>query len=244
MDSSLFRARIGDTASLCRKTDSPRYLGFLSEEEAAFAAGVLRRKDCRFSFWGGYDGARRVILACFPDWCEQPAFPIVAVTLQYRKTDILFHRDVLGALMALGIERETVGDILIGSGRAVVFVMSEIEPYILSQVKKVGGVGVTVRSGCNFPLPEGDRLVELTVTASSLRLDCVVAALCGLSRTAAKEMVEQGLVFLHSVPCEKIIKTVESGDILTVRGKGKFILGDVSGKTKKGRTVICYRKYM
>ena len=69
---------------------------------------------------------------------------------------MLSHRDILGSLMALGIKRETVGDILIEEGRAVVFVCGDVKEYILNQVEKIGRVGVDMTEGCSFPLPEGE----------------------------------------------------------------------------------------
>ena len=130
METELFKARLKDTADICAKTSKPKYLGFLSAAEAVLAGQTLKNADCRTSFYGGYETAERVMLGCFPDWLEEDSFPISALTFKFRENDTLYHRDFLGSLMALGIKRETVGDILTEQGRAVIFVTDEICDYI------------------------------------------------------------------------------------------------------------------
>ena len=180
MDAELLPARINDTAELCEKTCTPKFLGFLTSAEAALARNILKNARVRNDFFGGYEGAERVILGCFPDWAEDFPYPISPLTVSFRKAYVLSHRDILGSLMALGIKRETVGDILIEEGRAVAFVSDDVKEYILDQVEKIGRVGVNITDGCTFPLPEGDKLEEFSGTAASDRIDCVAAALCGL----------------------------------------------------------------
>lgn len=244
METSLFIARVRDTAEICMRTARPKFFGFISEEQAVLARKCLGSAGCEYSFFGGYDAAGRVMLGCFPEWDEAREFPISAVTFSYRKTDELKHRDFLGSLMALGISRESVGDILIENGRAVAFVTDEISDYIITQLFKIGRVGVTCKSGFTLPLPQSDALADFSDTVSSLRLDCVVSALGGFSRSAAAELIGSGLVTLNSEICEKTVKAVSEGDILNIRGKGKFIIGSLDSRTKKNRIIIKYQKYI
>ena len=244
METELFKARLKDTADICAKTSRPKYLGFLSAAEAVLAGQMLKNADCRTAFYGGYCQAERVMLGCFPDWMEEDSFPINALTFKYRETDTLSHRDFLGSLMALGIKRETVGDILTEQGRAVIFVTDEICEYIKSQVTKIGNTGVAVTEGYPAPLPKGDELAEFTDTAASDRIDCVISALCGFSRAKALEALAAGIVSVNSVPVTKPTKSVAKGDIISVRGKGRFLIGSLEGRTKKNRIVINYKKYI
>ncbi|MEE1238907.1 MAG: YlmH/Sll1252 family protein [Acutalibacteraceae bacterium] len=244
METDLFKARIKDTADICHKTSRPKYLGFLSAEEAVLAGQLLKNATCRTSFYGGYQGAERQMLGCFPDWMEEDFFPINALTFKYRESDTLSHRDFLGSLMALGIKRETVGDILTEQGRAVVFVTDEIYEYIKNQVTKIGRTGVTVIEGYIAPLPKGDKLAEFTDTAASDRIDCIISALCGFSRAAALEALSQGLVTVNSVSVSKATKSVCEGDIVSVRGKGRFLIGSLENRTKKNRIIVNYKKYI
>ena len=138
METELFIARVGDTADICERTSRPKYMSFLSAEQAVLASGILSKRGVDFALWGGYDTAERCVLGCFPDWMEEKTFPVTPITFSFRKSDVLRHKDFLGSLMALGIKRETVGDILIENGRAVVFVLDDIADYILSEVNKIG----------------------------------------------------------------------------------------------------------
>lgn len=244
METELFKARIKDAADICVKASKSKYLGFLSAAEAVLAESLLKNAPCRTSFYGGYEGAERVMLGCFPDWMEEDSFPINSLTFKYRESDTLSHRDFLGSLMALGIKRETVGDILTEQGRAVVFVTDEICEYIKSQVTKIGRTGVTVTDGYIAPLPNGDKLAEFSDTAASDRIDCVISALCGFSRAGALAALSEGVVTVNSVTVSKPSKSVAEGDIISVRGKGRFLIGSLDGRTKKNRIVINYKKYI
>ena len=138
MDSTLLTARISDTADLAFKTDNYKFLGFLSLEEAVLAKKVLENRNVKFSLFGGYDLAERVMLCCLPSWGDTASFPITAVTFSYREVDKLTHRDFLGALMSLGLTRESIGDILVGEGRAVAFLSDDVAQYVFTQLEKIG----------------------------------------------------------------------------------------------------------
>ena len=244
METEILKARITDTADICLRTGKAKFLGFLSLEESVLAERTLGRNSINFTLFGGYDGAERVMLGCFPDWDEERKFPIIPVTFTYRKTDTLTHRDFLGSLMALGLRRESIGDILVEEGRAIAFVTEEIAGYILSQIEKIGRTGVTVTKGFSLPLPAKNELAEFSCTVASQRLDCVVAALCNISRGAAAQKISEGLVSVNSAVTEKTTKSVSAGDAVTVRGKGKYIIDSITDKTRKNRIVLKYKKYI
>ena len=243
MDSELLPARVKDLKYLCEKTSAPKFFGFLTPDELATATRCLKCEE-GYAFYGGYDAAERTVLAFLPDWCDTPAYPITALTFTYRKCDALAHRDFLGALMALGIARETVGDILIESGRTVVFVLSDIADFIVSQISLIGRVGVTVKKGFDMPLPSLGQKQASSVTVASLRLDCAVAALCGLSRKEANEKICDGCVMVNSICIQKPTAVIASGSTLTVRQKGRFEITACEELSKKGRIILRYNKYI
>ena len=244
MESELLKARIYDIADTAYKSDSFKFLGFLRVEEKVFAQTLLSKRNIKFSFFGGYPEAERVLLCVLPDWADDIPFPITPITFTYRKSDVLTHRDFLGAILSLGLKRETVGDILITDGYAVAFVLEEIADYIVSQIDKVGKVGVELKIGYNAPLPTLQKLEEFSATVSSERLDCVVSALCGLSRSQALLKIESGLVTVNSQTCLKSTKQVVAGEAISIRGKGKFVISSLADKTRKNRIVLKYKKYV
>lgn len=242
-DERLFLSKLDDGVRLCEKRRRAYFFSFLTEREQMLAK---RHLDCTgfhsYKLSGGYDGAVRRMLGLFYDGEEE--FPIRAVELTFRKSDKLTHRDFLGALMSLGIERETVGDILVEDGRCVIFVKEEIRDYICSQLFKVGSAGVKIAEGETGTLPQGRGFEELTVTVPSLRIDAVVAAITGLSREKTKSLFLSGAVFRNYEECKNFSRQVEEKDIMTVRGKGKYMIGAVAGETRKHRIkliIIHYR---
>ena len=244
METDLLRDRVYDTVGICQRSDRPKFLGFLSDEEAVLVEGTVSTLSTQYEFFGGYDDATRVMLGCFPEWDYEKHFPITPITFKFRRQDILTHRDVLGSLMALGLKRETVGDILIEEGRAVVFVTEENADFIMSQIYKIGRVGVTSQKGFSEPLPQAGTMVESSVTVASNRLDCVVAALIGASRNKATEIIEQSLVSVNSVISEKTTLRLSDGDIISIRKKGKFKIESQGDKTRKDRIILKFKKYV
>lgn len=207
--------------------------------------------DCRL--FGGFADAERRVFGALPDWCAEmedgqvvSLFPILPFTVTWRAETArrpLTHRDILGTLMGLGIKRESVGDILVEEGRAVLFLLHDIGPYVVSQVDKMGGVGVKWKEGLPAELPGVHAFQEITETVASPRLDAVTAALTKSSRGRAEEWIQASLVYLDGLPCEKGTKMVPAGSILKIRGVGKFIVDAVHERSKKGRVILRARKY-
>ncbi len=246
MAQNVLISRINDAVRLCDVSASPKFVGFLRPEEVSEIINECHLERVKHSFFGGYKDAERVYFGVFPEWCdkEEAFFPISALTFTYRSSQQLSHRNFLGTFMSLGIARETVGDILIESGRAVAFFSSDITGFVKSQITKISGEGVTITEGFALPLPGMSGFSEFTDTVASARLDCVVASLIGSSRSKAGEFIEQKLVLINSVCCEKTVKTVKSGDTVTIRSKGKFIIDSIDGKTKKDRLILKAKKYI
>lgn len=245
MDSVFFESRIADAVSICQKNGRPQFLGFLNDTEKSIAAAFCKtRPNCML--FGGYDDADRVLFGVFPDYIKisEEAFSIKALTFSFRAVDKLSHRDFLGAILALGLSRETVGDILIEEGRAVAFLSGAAEKLVLSEIKKVGSKGVSVAKGYSGRLPSKGVLTEQSFTVASCRLDCVVAAVCSVSRTTAEELIDEAVVALNSVITKKATAKVSEGDKITVRGYGKFHVTNIGGTTKKGRLKIIIQKYI
>jgi len=244
MDEKLFYPRIDDCVLLCERTNTPQFFGFLSETETALARKYLSKNSQNTEFFGGYSEAIRNFLCVKPSWCDEVKFPIDAVTFKYKPCYTLSHRDFLGAVMSMGIAREKVGDILVGEGICVLFAENKIAKHIISQVEKVGNVGVTLTLGMPDTLPIKTTKKEFSDTVSSNRLDAVVSALCNCSRSKAVELIEGGFVCLNSFISEKVTRSVNSGDVISVRKYGRFNILSVDELSKKGRNILKYEKYI
>lgn len=245
-EQTILLARLQDAVDLCHKRHKPQFIGFLNESQRLFIEKLTSQIGFKnYMFWGGHAASERVVFGAFPDYIEpnEHAFPIRTITAAFRKCDQLSHRDFLGALLSLGIERETLGDFLLEDGRCVLFVRAEICDYILMQIKKVGRVGVTLTEGAEIPLPAGRGFAEFSFVVASLRLDCVTAALVGYSREKSSNAIKAGLVTHNDHIALSTSQTVNMGDVIAIRGKGKFVLDRIGSITKKGRLSIYGRKY-
>jgi RNA-binding protein YlmH len=241
-DKDVLLARISDAIDISQHRNIPKFVGFLNEVQARYACDFANRKKAKYCLFGGYDEAERVVFCALPEWADDSVeFPIAGITAAFRKADILSHRDFLGTLMSLGIKRESVGDILVGEGIAVIFLMKDISNYVITQLKKVGGAGVTLKIGFDFPLPVSDEYKEIKTTVASARLDAIVSHLIGVSRDKGAEAVLSGRVFVNQSECQNPSKKINSGDSITIRQKGKFIIDSVEETTKKGRIILLAR---
>lgn len=237
-------AHISDLQRLSVKSGVPRFSAFLNEREAVVAARAVKGKP---EFFGGYDGAARTVCGFFEDTYaeEMPhneLFPVRAVTFSFRECDKPAHRDFLGALLALGIKRELLGDILVAEGYAVVFCHETAEDMIY-HVDKVGRVGVSAVRGVAKPLPE-IKTKKIDASVSSLRLDCIVSAAVNVSREKSAALIKSGQVNADFLPCLNVSEELSEGTIISVRGSGRYKLSGISGETRRGRLRIIIEKFI
>lgn len=196
---------------------------------------------------GGYDGPERARLIFLnKQWGEYDRLQMVnALVIEYRKQDTIGHRDILGALMNMGIERNTIGDIETKSTQPTLVCLPEISQYILDNLTKIGNIGVAVR---RMPLEElGSRIEELEmmhIIASSMRIDCLVAEIFNISRNEASNLIQQGKISLNHKLVTKQDDIVEEGNTIALRGKGKVKILGIDGKTKKDRIKLVIGRYV
>ncbi len=246
-EDSLLLARAEDAVQLCDKHSYPHFVGFLDERQRALIAAAFGRvPQVTCLFWGGYEDAERTFFGAFPSFMEPDVavFPFVALECTYRETAALNHRDFLGTVLSVGVKREKIGDIICGTGKTVLFVGEDIAPFLCEQITKVGGEGVSLKVGLSAPLDVARTYKEIRMTVASPRLDNVVKALTGLAREKAAALITSGLVSLCHQPCQSVSKTVSEGDIVSVRGYGRFRIASLSNLTKKERVVLVAYKYL
>ncbi len=254
---------------------------FLTPREALLVSRLLSDRLAAGTavLWGGFVGAERVRAVILPDYAEGLADPAelsrdpVSALMEVGLDDLaaavragisvlcvrgsgfraLSHRDYLGSVLGLGIERDAIGDIVAEGAApatgtppcAYVVTDERMGDFLLSRLEKVANDTVRVTR-----LPPGDRVSfvrrtsPIRDTVASERLDCVVAALCNISREKAQTAIRSGIVELDYEPCVDCDRTVVPPSVISVRGCGKFSVEAFDGETRKGRLRLSAGKYL
>ena len=214
---------------------------FLNMDEQSTAANL--NLPC-VSF-GGYESAERVVIG-FGDEIESSDFPICCIKiepLQQKFADKLSHRDFLGSLMNLGINRSTLGDIIINDNCGYLFCLESISEYIIESLTRVKHTSVkceVIKNENELKIKEPE---EKEINVSSLRADAVISSVYKLSRNETAELFSKELVFINSKAVKKPSVFLRENDIVSVRHKGRFIFAGELRKTKKDRAVIEIKLY-
>jgi len=247
-EDKLLDARLSDMTDRCERYGAPVFSAFLDERQCALAEQRLGYLPAGhgFSLYGGYEGAMRKMLAVYPDYCpaEEGDFPMKCLTLTFRPEDKVTHRDVLGSFMAQQLKREVIGDILTDEGIAQCFVTDVAAKLLLQSVTKIGRVGVKLTDERELCLGNTQEFKPISGTVASLRLDCVVSLAVGISREKATALIRSDKVGVNHFPAASVSQELREGDILSVRGCGRFILYGIDGLTKKNRIHIDIRKFI
>ncbi len=249
-------ARLGDLAERAARGE----LGvsaFLSPRELHYASIFARSRKIRFFAFGGYEDAERRKIYILPEYLEDVqdaqglencGFESEIASLHIKGSGFkrLTHRDFMGSVLGLGLQRSVVGDIVTQNDEeAVVFCDCVIADFLCDSLTRVGNDRVCVE---RYALPKAfaaeKRSTPVSHTVASPRLDAVVAALCSVSREKAKELVCKELVELDYECESRFDREVRGGSIISVRGYGKFRVTAVEDKTRKGRYRLNGEKYL
>ncbi len=238
--------RVCDIAKRAKDKYFPCFSHFLDSRQQSLAREVLMSlKYDNFVFFGGYEGASRVKLGVFPDY-EQPdevKFNIRSFTFTYRTEDKLAHRDFLGSLMSLNIKRDTIGDIIVGEGKSVVFADSNVSSLILHDIRKIGRTGVKVHEGNDGSVKPVQTFTELSGTVSQLRLDCIVSLALGLSREKTAALIKNTGVNIDYRLVNSPSYQISEGQTFSVREYGKYTFVKICGFTRKNRVTVIIKKF-
>jgi len=196
---------------------------------------------------GGDEGAERVKAAfIYEDFPGKVEFSLAALTINYDSRYYqLSHRDLLGALLALGLKRDVLGDIIAGGQGCQVIVDANFAEYIIQNLSKVGAAPVSVTHISLTDLaPREEKIKEIKTTVSSLRLDVVAAAGFGTSRTKMANEIELEKVKVNWKNAKSSSQPIKNGDIISFRGRGRVEVCEILGNTKKGRISIYLKRYL
>lgn len=232
--------RLHELAVRTEKRQTPSFTHFLDMAQIQQARLAAQKQGVSVAFYGGYAEAERCMAAFYTQEVPPEAeWPIQPIRITWRaQFGSPAHRDLLGALMALGFEREKIGDIVLGHEFAYLFAEADMAGYIVSSLSSAGRVTLRceeVDAVIDLPAPEGR---TTRVVVASVRLDAVLAAAFSLSRSEAARLIESGKTFVNQVETLRTDAAVPEGALISLRGTGRMRLEQIEGETKKGRIAL------
>ena len=242
--------RLTELAGRAERTGRYVFTDFLNMHELAVFASLKTRPEFKDAVvFGGSEGCERCMIRFGDDPGRNDdadcgisgGFPIRVIKIepvQAKFADDLTHRDFLGSLTGLGLEREKTGDIIISDNKAYVFVCSDITDFIVDNLEYVKHTHVKVSICDNIPEAVKPHFERRSVIVSSNRIDAVISKLYNLSREQSLKLVSEGRVFINGAELQSNSRALKEGDTISVRGFGKWIFRGEGGKTRKDRIYV------
>lgn len=245
----MLQKRLIELSNLSYKRDIVTFSDFLNLNELNILHTTPKEMfPSRYETFGGYALAERQMVAFLPDALYYDyKYPMSVVKIQplNRKfAEELSHRDFLGGILHLGIERCCVGDLLVENGICHAFVTDTMADYICEQLTRVRHTAVNTQKLEGGEFSYSPKLLTLKGTVASVRLDSVLSVAFPMSRTRLTGLIEGGKVFVNGKLTVSNGCRLREGDIISVRGLGKMVYQGVLSETKKGRQYIQVGKYM
>ncbi|MCT4543911.1 MAG: YlmH/Sll1252 family protein [Vallitalea sp.] len=238
------KGKITSLKQICSFTD------FLNlYEQNLFMNNIDRLSNVNYNFYGGYGYSERKLIAFYPDYItkENIQYPVNIIKIYPRNNKFsknLTHRDFLGAILNLGITRAKIGDILVKDNYAVCFVSMSITNYIMTNLQMVKQTSVDLEILDTLPEEiSNPRFIEIRGTVSSIRLDSIISLAFPLSRGKANSLIKSKNVYINSKLNLSPASKIKEGDIISVRGLGKFLFDRIGNKTKKDRIYVELKRY-
>ena len=251
----LFMLRhLEDLRSMAEHRYMVTYSDFLNLNDKNLFRSMNLPEDSYIAF-GGYEFAERQVIGFLPDALfyegvteeeQQLAFPICCIRVTPKNpkfAEQLTHRDLLGALMNQGIERQLLGDILVLEDSYLIFCKENIASFLTDQVTRIRHTEVRC---IRIPLGEVHYQPKFrlqTAQVASNRLDAVLAEACRLSRGKAADLIRGEKVFVNERIESRVTYSLKPMDVISVRGIGKFQFLSFDGQTKKGKEKITFQWY-
>lgn len=254
-EEKLLVAKILDKLEFTRTKNKIQSTDFLNLNEQETALKVLKKLSYKnYYFFGGKENSERKVLIIYPEKLteemsrknDSKILSVIRINLPNDLLNEYDHRRYLGAIIKLGIEREKTGDILVEPLGADIIVKEEIAEYLLQNLSSLTRFKSAEITKTNIQDLKDIKIskVEISSVVISLRLDNIVSTLAKTSRSKAVEILAQERVFLNHELETKASKQVKVGDIITIRGKGRFEFKEIAGNTRKGRYIVKIDKYV
>ena len=243
-----FVNRLKDLADIAYERNIYTYSDFLNINELSILNQIKETlPPVTLNITGGNNYAERKIAIFSPiEIYYEEEIPIVILRitpLNSRFAEHLTHRDFLGAILNLGINRNKIGDIFVKENCAYVYCKTDISNYIIENLFKIKHTQVSIELVESASINIIPDLKEITGTISNVRLDTLIATAFQTTRNSIITYIHEGKVFINGRLSTSNGATVKKGDIISVRGKGRFIFEGVIKETKKGRNLIKINLY-
>lgn len=212
---------------------------FLDENEQEVFKRVCGNR-CTYKMSGGYEGSEKVRILM--NGKEDELFDIIHLKAKLSRYDHLTHRDCLGALMNLGCRKDAFGDIIVTEDAIHVFVSESIAQSVINECQKIRHSKVQF-ARCKIPFEKQIKLEWKETIVTSMRLDCVVAAMTHLSRSKSADLIRAGKVQVQHLPLEDCSFVCNNNEVISIRGFGRFLLEGTIKHTRKDRILIRYAIY-
>lgn len=250
-ENDLLIAKVLDKKKICNSKNKITYTDFLNEKEQRVIEKNVKLENA--FFYGVNENADRKILVFYPEKLTEElvrkslknVLSGIRIILKNDQIGNYEHKNYLSALIKIGIDRGKIGDILVDDYGADIIVFDMNKEFIiqsLSELTRFRKANIDI-----IPIDDIkqkiDRFEESTIIVSSMRIDNIVAELVGCSRTNADEYINSEKVFVNYETVLKVSKTIFEGDIVTIRGKGKFKIDGLVRNTRNNRFVIKVNKY-
>ncbi|MBS4217822.1 RNA-binding protein [Bacillus sp. FJAT-49711] len=221
-------------------TYAEKLTDFLDPRQQYILKSIIgENNEVKYLFFGGTENSERKRALIFPDYLHPNSenFFITLFEVDYPKKFVkLDHRMVLGTLMSLGLKREKFGDININGDRIQFFIANEVENFVIHQLNSIGKAKVSIiKQDLQNAIKSEESWKEKETTASSLRLDVILAASFNISRQKAQGLIQQGHTKVNWETVERTAFECGEGDVLSARGYGRCSLLSIQGKTKKDK---------
>ena len=249
----LFERRLLDLSHMADRRNMPVFTGFLSLEELNMYHSLKRELSFIHSaLFGGYEAAERQMIGFLPDaFCYAPAdelFPIQTMEIRVHShgfEEPPGHRDYLGAMLGLGIDRSLIGDILMTGEGAVFFCDRKIAPFLCDNLTKAGRSAVSCsETDSAQSILLSPRMETIRGSLASVRLDSLISLAFHMPRSQSASLVGAGNVYVNGKLAAGNGVHVKEDDRISVRGYGKFIYRGTLSETRKGRVVVSLDKYV
>lgn len=247
-------SQVWDKIELSKTKDKIEYTDFLDMYQVSLVENFLRKiKFENYQLYGGYQEAERKILIVYPEKYDEKMLEkndskiikIVRVILAEEEKGKYSHRNYLGGIVKLGFKREKIGDIIVSEEGADIITVEDFAGILKQQLPSLTRFEnsmVKIEEIQDLQKREV-KIEQVKIIVPSLRLDNFVSDLARTSRSKAVQIIDQERVFVNGKNETKPSKQLKLNDIITIRGKGRFVIKEFSGTTRSGRMVIIIEKY-